>query len=53
MHLTNYSINKHSDDFVESEDFLNVNKASKRTFQSLFTSLKNQGIDVDKLKYNI
>jgi hypothetical protein len=39
MHLTNYSINKHSDEFVESDDILEPNKATKRTITSLMKTL--------------
>ena len=31
MHLTNYSINKHSEDYIESDDILAPNNATKRT----------------------
>jgi hypothetical protein len=40
MHLTNYSINKHSESYQESDDILGVNNASKRTFASLYLSLE-------------
>jgi hypothetical protein len=53
MHLTNYSINKHSEDFKESDNILAINNASKRTLASLFLSLKAQGVDVEKLRKNI
>lgn len=39
MHLTNYSINKHHEDYVESEDILAPNNATKRTLTSLFLTL--------------
>lgn len=53
MHLTNYSINKHSEDYKESDNILAINNASKRTLASLFLSLKAQGVDVEKLIKNI
>lgn len=53
MHLTNYSINKMSDDYVESEDFLEINKASKRTFTSLFKSLREENVDIGTIQDNI
>lgn len=53
MHLTNYSINKMSDDYVESENFLDINDATKRTFTSLFKSLTQMGIDVATVQSNI
>jgi hypothetical protein len=53
MHLTNYSINKHSETFIESENILEPNNATKRTITSLMLSLALQGVDVDMLKANI
>jgi tubulin polyglutamylase TTLL6/13 len=53
MHLTNYAINKMSDCFVESEAFLEINKASKRTFTSLFKSLRAKNVDVGTIQKNI
>ena len=53
MHLTNYSINKHSEDFKESDNILGINNATKRTITSLMLSLKVQGVDVVKLRHNI
>jgi len=53
MHLTNYSINKMSDAYVESDDFLEINGATKRTFTSLFKSLREKGVDVGTIQENI
>jgi hypothetical protein len=52
MHLTNYSINKMSNDYVRCtpEQLLEPNNATKRTFKSLFASLKADGVDVEKVK---
>ena len=39
MHLTNYSLNKGSDDFTSEEEVENIlepNKGSKRTLEALF-----------------
>lgn len=44
MHLTNYSINKHSEDFVKDEE-----SGSKRKFSSVNKWLQNNGYDVEKL----
>lgn len=53
MHLTNYSINKHSEDYKESENIMGINSDSKKTFTSLFKSLIRKGIDVSKIQQNI
>jgi tubulin polyglutamylase TTLL6/13 len=53
MHLTNYSINKISHSFLESESILEINNASKRTFTSLFKSLRAQNVDVGTIQANI
>jgi hypothetical protein len=39
MHLTNYSINKHSEIYEESENILDPNNAHKRTLTSLYKTL--------------
>ena len=44
MHLTNYSINKHSDDFVRDEE-----SGSKRKFSSVNKYLETNGYDVAKV----
>ena len=46
MHLTNYSLNKLSKDFVRSE---NENQGSKRTLTSVMALLKSKGHDIDKI----
>ncbi|NWR57625.1 TTL11 polyglutamylase, partial [Bucorvus abyssinicus] len=46
MHLTNYSLNIHSGNFIHSE---NVNTGSKRTFSSILCRLSSRGADVKKL----
>jgi hypothetical protein len=54
MHLTNYSINKASPDYIwEPEDILNPNDGSKRTLTALFKQFENEGIDVNKIKESI
>lgn len=55
MHLTNYSINKYSDDYVKPQeaDILIANDGTKRTLSSLYSSLRSKGIDVNKLKQGI
>ena len=55
MHLTNYSINKLNDDYVHPEegDILLSNDATKRTLESLYNTLTQQGLDVGQIKESI
>ncbi|NXX25973.1 TTL11 polyglutamylase, partial [Nicator chloris] len=46
MHLTNYSLNIHSGNFIHSNS---VNTGSKRTFSSILCRLSSRGADVKKL----
>ncbi|NXD96201.1 TTL11 polyglutamylase, partial [Chaetorhynchus papuensis] len=46
MHLTNYSLNIHSGNFIHSDS---VNTGSKRTFSSILCRLSSLGADVRKL----
>lgn len=48
-HLTNYSLNKNSDKFIESTKFFEENNASKRLMSKLFQSISSK-CDLDKLK---
>jgi hypothetical protein len=52
MHLTNYSINKMSDEYIRPlpEEILIVNEATKRTLSSLYASLEGKGIDSQKIR---
>ena len=50
MHLTNYSINKHSDTFDSSEE---VDQGSKRTIQYFNNWLGQNGYCVGELWANI
>ena len=51
QHLTNYSLNKLSDDYIKSDDLstLEQDNASKRTLTSCFDTLSKQGVDTVKL----
>lgn len=51
-HLTNYSLNKMSEDYKmpEESSILQINDSSKRTFKSMWKSLEEEGINVHKLK---
>ena len=57
MHLTNYTLNKMSADFVQpaEHEILTDNQGSKRTLQSLYDTLsqEDRGIDVNLLKERI
>ncbi|XP_061459623.1 tubulin polyglutamylase TTLL11 isoform X2 [Rhineura floridana] len=46
MHLTNYSLNVHSGNFVHSDS---VNTGSKQTFSSILDRLSAKGVDVRKV----
>ncbi|KAM6170015.1 tubulin polyglutamylase TTLL11 [Rhynchocyon petersi] len=46
MHLTNYSLNIHSGNFVHSDS---VNTGSKRTFSSILCRLSSKGVDIKKV----
>uniref|UniRef100_H2XQ27 Tubulin polyglutamylase TTLL11 n=1 Tax=Ciona intestinalis TaxID=7719 RepID=H2XQ27_CIOIN len=46
MHLTNYSLNKNSGDFIHTTA---ANTGSKRTYSSARRSLRKQGYNVDKI----
>ncbi|NXY46273.1 TTL11 polyglutamylase, partial [Ceuthmochares aereus] len=46
MHLTNYSLNIHSGNFIHSDS---VSTGSKRTFSSILCKLSSRGADVKKL----
>ncbi|XP_035197840.1 tubulin polyglutamylase TTLL11 [Oxyura jamaicensis] len=46
MHLTNYSLNIHSGNFIHSD---NANTGSKRTFSSILCGLSSRGADVKKV----
>lgn len=51
-HLTNYSLNKMSDDYVmpDASSMLEINDSSKRTLESMWKSLEEEGIDTHTLK---
>ena len=49
MHLTNYSINKDSEAFVQPEDETDCDDAHKRTVTSLMDTLAAEGHDIEAL----
>ena len=59
-HLTNYSINKHHEEYKESYDVQGedggtqaANDNSKRTLTSVLQSLAQQGVDIEQVMVNI
>ncbi|XP_060719193.1 tubulin polyglutamylase TTLL11 isoform X2 [Tachysurus vachellii] len=46
MHLTNYSLNIHSENFVHSDS---CNTGSKRTFSSVLYRLASKGVDIKRV----
>ena len=46
MHLTNYSINKHSKDFIQDSE----QNGSKRKLETITQYLAEKGMDVDKVR---
>lgn len=46
MHLTNYSLNVHSGNFVHSDS---TSTGSKRTFSSILYRLSSKGVDIKKI----
>ncbi|XP_062937821.1 tubulin polyglutamylase TTLL11 isoform X1 [Cynocephalus volans] len=46
MHLTNYSLNTHSSNFVHSDS---ADTGSKRTFSSILCRLSSKGVDIKKV----
>lgn len=60
MHLTNYSINKTSEDYVKPSeleekemDLMAANDGTKRTLSSVFDTLSQKGVDVKQIAENI
>ena len=55
MHLTNYSINKMSEEYVkvQPENILTDSTGTKRTLSALYKTLREKGIDVELVQHNI
>lgn len=53
MHLTNYSLNKNSPNFVYTEECHDMNLGTKRTLESFWRSFTQAGHDKDELMNNI
>lgn len=54
MHLTNFSLNKNSENYKNpDENFQENNEGSKRLLSSLWVTLEEQGHDVALIKERI
>lgn len=54
MHLTNFSLNKNSENYkAPDENFLENNEGSKRLLSALWVTLEEQGFDVGLIKERI
>jgi len=49
MHLTNYSINKHSKDFIFNENSENSDIGHKQSVKAVFDKLKAMGYNINLL----
>ena len=50
IHLTNYAINKDNANFASDESGV---KGHKRSLESVYNTLAQEGVDIDKLKFQI
>jgi len=54
MHLTNFSLNKNSENFIApTENFMEDDKGSKRLITNLWKTMEEQGLDIEKVKEKI
>lgn len=53
MHLTNYAVNKNNPNFIHNENPDDDDSGHKRSLQSTYDYLSDQGYDVEKLKKQI
>jgi len=53
MHLTNYSLNKLSQNYKYTEECVEINDGSKRTFTSFWKSIEKAGYSKDEILTNI
>ena len=49
IHLTNYSINKNSEDFIFNKNVEDENVGHKRSVKYVFQYLKEENVNTDKL----
>jgi len=53
IHLTNYSLNKTSGNFVHTDELFEPNEGSKQTLTSVFEAIKQAGYNVQEIKTQI
>jgi len=53
IHLTNYSVNKKYEEFVMTDECIEINNGSKRTLASYWKSVEKEGYDVEGIKTSI
>lgn len=53
MHLTNYSLNKRSANFVHTDEITEINEGSKQTLISFYKELKMNGYPIEIIQENI
>lgn len=53
MHLTNYAINKDNPNFIYNEDSEEDDIGHKRSLESVYETLEDEGVDIPKLKGEI
>lgn len=52
-HLTNYAINKDNADFKISDNDIEAGTSSKRTLETVYKRLSEDGVDISLLKLKI
>lgn len=50
MHLTNFSLNKKSKDFQDTDELEEINSANKRTLSSYWKSVAAAGYSVEEVR---
>ena len=53
QHLTNYAINKDSENFKISDSDIQAGTSSKRTLDNVYKRLQQEGVDIQLLKLKI
>ena len=54
MHLTNYAVNKNSENFIFNEDEVEDDVGHKRSLSAVYAQMQEEDdVDIDKLKNEI
>ena len=54
MHLTNYAVNKNSENFIFNEDEIEDDVGHKRSLSAVYAQMQEEDeVDIDKLKNEI